>query len=121
MKTYLCFYNDGETEELKTLLKNKDDVLSSDTITNYSNNNIIEFKNNSFLICYNNITSNINTEINKNICKIPFINFETFGKYIIFKLDSNNNIINFTNKQLLKLIDFKIKNQETDYSSDDFD
>lgn len=116
MKIYLYFKTDGDIEEIKINLKTKNDIFSSEINDSYSNNTIIEIKNNKFLIFFNNNNNN-----NLNLCKFYFIDFEIFSNYIIFKLDNNDCILNFTKKQLIKIIDSKFKNQEIEYSSDDFD
>lgn len=120
MKTYLCFNYDGEIIEKKINYKNQNDLINSEINKNYINYILINFKKFNYLLFYNNY--NINNNNIKNLCNIPFINFDIYGQYIIFKIDENENIINFTLNQLLKLININVSNNILhEYSSDDFD
>lgn len=119
MKSYLCFYIDGQIQQLRTNLKTIDDINYED-LSNINNKTIINYKNYNFIIYYND-----NNLSSINLCNIPFLPFEIKGNYYIFKFDNNNNnILNFTEKQFLKLIEVnlnQVKNSIPYYSSDDFD
>lgn len=119
MKTYLCFKNDGEIIEFKTNYKNKEELINELYQKEYSEYTISEFKDYYFLIFYN------KNNKEHNLCNIPFIKFKIYDSFIIYKIDRNDLIISFTEKQLLNIIDFYNKKEKlekiTDYSSDDFD
>ena len=117
MKSYLCFYIDGQIQQLKTNFKTIDDI-NYEELLNTNNKTIINYKNFNFIIYYND-----NNLSNINLCNIPFLPFEINGDYYIFKFDKDSNhILNFTEKQLLKLLDInQVKNFIPYYSSDDFD
>lgn len=109
MKSYLIFNIEGDIIEFKTntILNHKD--------LNYSNQITINHDNFLYLIFYNN---NFNHKLN--LCKLVFINFDIYGNYLIFKLDKNHNLKNFTLKQALKLTSNLNQFVFSDYSSDEY-
>lgn len=112
MKTYLEFSVDGDITEIKTKNKSFD---ANDYINDYKFVENINYNKYIFILLYNNSDNNNQ----KNITKLPFYNRDLYGKFIIFMLDSENNIKSFTENKFLNLITVK-KNQIEDYSSDDF-
>lgn len=121
MKTYLEFSVNGDIQEIKS----KDKVFD---VTNYDYKFIdnIEYNKYNFIILYNKYTEdqilNNYNNYKKNITKLPFLEKIIYGKFIIFLVDSSNNLKSFTENKLLNLINIKPSNIDDidNYSSDDF-
>ena len=120
MKIYLEFSVDGDIVELKT----KDKVIESNNY-DYKYIENISYNKYNFVLLYNNNNDNDNDNDNdckKNITNLPFIKKDIHGKFVIFMVDSENNIKSFNENKLLNLINIKPQNNEDidNYSSDDF-
>jgi hypothetical protein len=116
MKIYLEFSVDGDIVELKT----KDKVIESNNY-DYKYIENISYNKYNFVLLYNNNNDNDN-DCKKNITNLPFIKKDIHGKFVIFMVDSENNIKSFNENKLLNLINIKPQNNEDidNYSSDDF-
>ena len=108
MKTYLSFSINGDITEIKT----KDKLLDFNNFKNFKLNKIIQYKNFIFIILYNNIDEK------KNISKLPFIEKDIFGDFLLISIDNEYNIKSITENLFLKLINIE-NNYDIDYSSDD--
>lgn len=109
MKTYLEFSILGQIKEQKTKYK----FISINDFNDYNTLEKITFNNNNYIL----LTNSNNKE--KNISVLPFYNNIIFGSFLLFKIDNDDNIISFSEKKFLNLLN-KI-NKFEDYSSDDFD
>lgn len=110
MKTYLEFSVLGEITELKTQYK----FIDINNFNYYNTLEKISYNNSNYILLINN-----NNSKDKNISVIPFYNNEIFGSFLLFKIDKNDNIISFKEKNFLNLLNKN--NSFEDYSSDDFD
>ena len=110
MKTYLHFSIEGDVIEIKT----KDKLFNSENYKDYKYIEHIIHNSNNFIILYNK-----KTDDKKNITSLPFYKKEIFGDFILFIIDSENNIKSLTEKKFLKFLNISQKSI-SDYSSDDF-
>ena len=110
MKTYLHFSIEGDVIEIKTKNKlfNKKNYKDFTYIENINHNS------NNFIILYNK-----NKDDKKNITSLPFYKKELFGDFILFIIDTENNIKSLSEKKFLKFIN-NSQQSINDYSSDDF-
>jgi len=111
MKTYLEFSVLGEITELKTKYK----FIDINNFNFYNTLEKISYNNNNYGLLIN--TNNNSFE--KNISVLPFYNKDIFGSFLLFKIDNDDNIISFKEKNFLNLLNKN--NTFEDYSSDDFD
>jgi hypothetical protein len=110
MKTYLEFSILGEITELKTKYK----FIDINNFNFYNTLEKISYNNYYYILLINNNNPN-----NKNISVLPFYNKEIYGSFLLFKIDKDDNIISFKEKNFLNLLNKN--NTFEDYSSDDFD
>jgi hypothetical protein len=125
MKTYLVFNTDGEVTSFKTNIVTFNlDIFKlyhfKDSNINYTSKSI-SYNNELFILLYD------SSSTTKNITSLPFINYIN-GDFILIKVDENNTIKSITENNLYKIIDknYKLfyknnKNNDIDYSSEDFD
>ena len=110
MKTYLRFSTEGDVIEIKT----KDKLFNGENYKDFTYIEYVTHNSNNFIILYNK-----NTDDKKNITSLPFYKKDVFGDFILFIIDSQNNIKSLTEKKFLKFLNIS-QQSINDYSSDDF-
>ena len=127
MKTYLLFSVEGEISEHKT----RSTTFHNEEYTNYnfiekigndgnSGNNGNDSNNgnsgnkNMFVILFNKNISDL-----VNITVLPFYDKQIYGEFLLFRIDSENNLKSLTENKFIKLLNRAPKKIE-DYSSEDF-
>jgi hypothetical protein len=111
MKTYLHFSTDAELSEIKT----KDKSFKSCNFNEFNYIEKITYNLHNFIILFN---KNLNDK--KNITSLPFYKKELIGDFLLLTVDNENNLKSLTENKFFKIINTSIKNNYSDYSSDDF-
>ena len=123
MRHYLEFTTEGEILEHKT---QSTEFISTEFI-DYKFIESIIWNNTTFIILFNQnekITKNKNNnnQLKLNLTSLPFYKKNIYGNFLLFVIDSINNIKSLTENKFLKFLNKHKKDLQDieDYSSDDF-
>lgn len=122
MRHYLEFTTEGEILEHKT----QSTEFISTEFMDYKFIESIIWNNTTFIILFNQnekITKNKNkNQLKLNLTSLPFYQKNIYGNFLLFVIDSINNIKSLTENKFLKFLNKHKKDLQDieDYSSDDF-